>query len=65
MLLSNSWSNIKIKSLDINPPYKWKFVGLFDVSEASRIPKPRDSGAIRYLAGACSEPAIAGERNLR
>ena len=45
-------------------PDKWEFVGLFDVSEANRISEPR-SGVIRYLAGACSEPAIAGERNLR
>ena len=40
---------------------KWEFVEVFDVSEASRIPKPR-LGAIRYLAGACSEPATAGDR---
>ena len=45
--------------------YKFRFIGVFDVSEANRIPKPRLCGATRLVAGVCSKSASADLRNLR
>ncbi len=36
--------------------YKFRFIGVFDVSEANRIPKPRLCGATRLVAGLTEPP---------